>query len=427
MTPYIPQQAGFIAGDMLAKIGEKHEADKERRKQETGRVKAAEAFLKNLPDDVRGFDTDALAMMSGPDKLGQMIGIIEAQKAKHEQQQTKSLMAALEANTEAGRNTARFPAFAAEMGRFAPPGDLPFDIPEQQFNQFALPEGQTQPGPRELFQALSRTQFNPGNELNQLVNALEQKNSGMSIADAIAAANNAPAGYGKGSLRINPNGTASVDFAPLPPPVPPVNVPPGLDAKSVTVDASGKATTTYGITDRSKALTEAQANALQYSDRMAFNNEVVEGLFAKGFDPTTAGGAVQGQLPNFLTGDMRQQYDAAAGNWVRAVLRKESGAAISKDEQVKAMSDYFPKFGDGPAVVNQKADLRKLAEQNMRRAVGDVRNDPDADAARRIGDVRKAVESGGELDAARAAIRAGKDPAAVKARYKQRTGQPFPE
>jgi hypothetical protein len=127
-------------------------------------------------------------------------------------------------------------------------------------------------------------------------------------------------------------------------------------------------------TDRQQSLTDAQANALQYSERMAFNNNVLTQLEQQGFDPTGAGTMLQKWTPNVMTGEKFQSYDAARKNWISAVLRKESGAAISKSEEKGALEQYFPAFGDSATVVKQKAELRTLAETNMRRAIGGIEN-----------------------------------------------------
>lgn len=132
--------------------------------------------------------------------------------------------------------------------------------------------------------------------------------------------------------------------------------------------------------DKSKALTDAQANALQFSERMAFNNNVLAKLESEGFDATGAGAAAQKWTPNVMTGEKFQSYDAARKNWIAAVLRKESGAAISKSEEKGALEQYFPAFGDAPSVVKQKAELRALAETNMRRAIGGIENQASATA-----------------------------------------------
>jgi hypothetical protein len=66
----------------------------------------------------------------------------------------------------------------------------------------------------------------------------------------------------------------------------------------------------------------------------------------------------------------RQKYRQAQEDWVRAKLRKESGAVIADDEMDREIRVYFPQIGDDPATVKQKADSRKIAEQSMRQAAG---------------------------------------------------------
>ena len=94
-----------------------------------------------------------------------------------------------------------------------------------------------------------------------------------------------------------------------------------------------------------------------------------------GYDPVaidnlkdyyTAGG----KLGNFLTSPKGQQYRQAQENWVRANLRKESGAAIGVAEMEQERKNYFPIPGDSPEVVKQKARNREVVEQAMRTAAG---------------------------------------------------------
>lgn len=123
---------------------------------------------------------------------------------------------------------------------------------------------------------------------------------------------------------------------------------------------------------REGKMTEMQSNALQYSARMASNNSVLGELEKAGFNPATVGNSVQDSrlAPNIIRDENVQKYVAARDNWISAVLRKESGAAISKSEYENAYKQYFPQMGDKPGVVNQKAALRRLAENNMRLVAG---------------------------------------------------------
>jgi len=61
-----------------------------------------------------------------------------------------------------------------------------------------------------------------------------------------------------------------------------------------------------------------------------------------------------------------QRYRQAGENWIRANLRRESGAVIGEDEMRDEFRVYFPQPGDSPQVIAQKAATRARAEQAMR-------------------------------------------------------------
>ena len=56
---------------------------------------------------------------------------------------------------------------------------------------------------------------------------------------------------------------------------------------------------------------------------------------------------------------------AAKTDFITAVLRKESGAAISVSEFEKEDRKYFPQPGEGPEVIEQKRKARERALQSM--------------------------------------------------------------
>ena len=60
-----------------------------------------------------------------------------------------------------------------------------------------------------------------------------------------------------------------------------------------------------------------------------------------------------------------QKYYQAAADWVRAKLRKESGATIPPDEMAQEIKTYFPIPGDYKETIRQKAAARKQAEAGM--------------------------------------------------------------
>lgn len=93
-------------------------------------------------------------------------------------------------------------------------------------------------------------------------------------------------------------------------------------------------------------------------------------LFAEivgGIIPNWLGGQA---AQNKVTSTIRQQYEQAQQNWVRANLRAESGAAIGVDEMAKEIRTYFPQIGDSPETIKQKQEARKVTEESMRARAG---------------------------------------------------------
>jgi hypothetical protein len=77
-------------------------------------------------------------------------------------------------------------------------------------------------------------------------------------------------------------------------------------------------------------------------------------------------------LPTVLGGPSpeQQQNDQARRNFISAVLRKESGAAISPTEYVNEERKYFPQLGDSPKVIQQKQQARELAIKALEAQAG---------------------------------------------------------
>ena len=78
-------------------------------------------------------------------------------------------------------------------------------------------------------------------------------------------------------------------------------------------------------------------------------------------------GSVFNALPQVLGGlsPEQQQVAQARINFITAILRKESGAAIGRDEFATAEKNYFPKPGDDAAAIAQKQQARRTASKAM--------------------------------------------------------------
>jgi hypothetical protein len=68
----------------------------------------------------------------------------------------------------------------------------------------------------------------------------------------------------------------------------------------------------------------------------------------------------------------QQRYRAAQEDWVRAKLRKESGASIPAAEMEREIRTYFPQPFEDPSVSDQKAQARAQAVEQMRTTAGSV-------------------------------------------------------
>jgi len=156
-------------------------------------------------------------------------------------------------------------------------------------------------------------------------------------------------------------------------------------------------------TQAEKAPTEQQANAALYADRMREANKIISDpqFMAAGTSNLQKGlAAIPGG--NYLISTERQQLDQAKLDFVNAVLRKESGAAISRSEFTNAERQYFPQPGDGPEVIAQKAKNRGTALAGIGNAAGPAYAKRQAGASE-----PQAVAKGDPLAAARAAIEKG--------------------
>jgi hypothetical protein len=140
----------------------------------------------------------------------------------------------------------------------------------------------------------------------------------------------------------------------------------GQDGKPLT--KSGKATAD-------------ETNAAGFASRMVYTNTITSKL-ATGNAPKF-GEAILGAVP--LIGDKipevipqtvgglspeRRQYLQAANNFIRANLRKESGAAIGLDEWKQEFINYFPQYNDDEQTIKNKEIFRNILTQNMINAAG---------------------------------------------------------
>lgn len=117
-----------------------------------------------------------------------------------------------------------------------------------------------------------------------------------------------------------------------------------------------------------KPLTESQSKSATFAVRAEgalpildeFDTELTSAIQrAAGSDPT---GVIRGsvQTPEF------QKAQQASEEFLQAILRKDTGAAITEQEQALYGNTYIPRPGDSPAIVAQKRVSRKRALEALK-------------------------------------------------------------
>jgi hypothetical protein len=131
-----------------------------------------------------------------------------------------------------------------------------------------------------------------------------------------------------------------------------------------------------------KAPTEGQLSSAGYASRMEASEQTMQRLMGEGFDPSNAKDHLLSSVPlgNYAVSKEWQQHRQAQEDWVRAKLRKESGAVIADDEMEREIKVNFPQPGDSKEVIAQKARTRALAASGMKNAAGHAYKAPQSSA-----------------------------------------------
>lgn len=129
---------------------------------------------------------------------------------------------------------------------------------------------------------------------------------------------------------------------------------------------------------KEKQGTATQSLAAGFARRLDDAENVFAELDASGFDRSSMKAGFVSTLPNILTGNIpglggqSLQQAQAERNFVSAILRRESGAAIAASEFESAELQYFPRAGDTPEVIAQKKRNRETVIDSMKQEAGPV-------------------------------------------------------
>lgn len=167
---------------------------------------------------------------------------------------------------------------------------------------------------------------------------------------------------------FNPNPVALVNNYPNPMPV----VDPKT-GKQKLVQFKKDGSTQESTYLPAKDSTDTERLAAGFHDRMISAEKNMAEVGTKGYPTygTATASTVLGALGERVVQSKEQQrYRQAQEDWVRAKLRKESGATIKNDEMDKEIQTYFPVVGDSKEVIVQKEGARKIATEAMKRNAG---------------------------------------------------------
>lgn len=122
-------------------------------------------------------------------------------------------------------------------------------------------------------------------------------------------------------------------------------------------------------------ITDTERATKGYHDRMVAAEKLIAGIGAPG-EPNEATAIARGvpivgaYAERSMMTPEQQKYKQAQMDWVRAKLRKESGAVIGAQEMIDEVITYFPQPGDTPEVIDQKRASRDVAIRALADAAG---------------------------------------------------------
>jgi len=127
-------------------------------------------------------------------------------------------------------------------------------------------------------------------------------------------------------------------------------------------------------------LTEFQGKSFAFGNRAIEADNIINTVGAN-YSPTALAtkqglgnvwgvGSALEMGANTMLSKNDQRVEQAQRDFINAVLRQESGAAIGKDEFANARKQYFPQPGDSAEVVAQKAANRQRAIQGFKVSAG---------------------------------------------------------
>jgi len=166
----------------------------------------------------------------------------------------------------------------------------------------------------------------------------------------------------------------------LPPELPAIFKAPGFKSDEQQIqdskDASAADVEIIPGTEKEIKTSADEKTSYGFYKRMSASEENIKALGS--FDSASYWERFKG-LTNITASPELQKYRQAADDWIRAKLRRESGAVIGVEEMQKEYEIYFPQLGDSQGVMDQKLASRVVAIESMKTAAGRLLKDGEKD------------------------------------------------
>lgn len=138
---------------------------------------------------------------------------------------------------------------------------------------------------------------------------------------------------------------------------------------SFSTNPDGTATFNMGSGDRLKPLTEGQSKDNFYLASIDHAGPILDQYETALVGLAGAANDAAGMVPvigKFMQSEDYQVAKQAVSEWGAPVLRKESGAALTREDYAWLESRYIPVPGEKPEVIKKKREARKAAEAGLR-------------------------------------------------------------
>lgn len=140
-----------------------------------------------------------------------------------------------------------------------------------------------------------------------------------------------------------------------------------LTGKTVAVLGPSKV---VGTGDDIPKFTEYQGKSADFALRMKSTNDIIDSLTNKGFNPAGVDVIAQSKLPTTAQSEEVQKYIQASREFIAAILRRDTGAAVTPAEFELYYPTYFAGLGEAPGTIEQKRVARQRAQSAAQATAG---------------------------------------------------------